>query len=133
MKRSFAFAGAAALMFACAAPFALAQQSTPTNPPEVQQPQTQTPQTQTTPQTTPPNTTPPNTTATDPNPVDRTSPPDQIAGQTSQAAQSTATAAPQGCRTRKQAGEPCACLSDPSRIGQAQSHPDGHNVCVRPD
>jgi hypothetical protein len=44
----------------------------------------------------------------------------------------TDAAAPQGCRTRKQVGEPCACRSDPSRIGTVEAHPDGRNVCVRP-
>lgn len=51
----------------------------------------------------------------------------------SSAAPEAPAAAPQGCRTRKDAGEPCACLSDTSRIGTSTAHPDGHNVCVRPD
>lgn len=41
--------------------------------------------------------------------------------------------APQGCRTRKDAGEPCACLSDTSRVGVSTPSAAGHNVCVRPD
>jgi hypothetical protein len=31
-------------------------------------------------------------------------------------------------------GEPCACLSDPTRIGTAEANPGGgRNICVRPD
>jgi len=37
------------------------------------------------------------------------------------------------CRTRKEAGAACACLSDPSRVGEAEAATDGgRNVCVIP-
>lgn len=118
MRKSFAFGGLAALALLIAAPLSMAQPemappNTPSTPP-VEQPATL--------PATPPSATPP----ADPNPVTPTSPPEQVAPRT------PASAPPQGCTTRKQPGEACACLSDPSRVGEAEAHPDGHNVCVRP-
>lgn len=35
------------------------------------------------------------------------------------------------CRTRKSVGQACACLKDPSRVGEAQAHPEGgRNICL---
>jgi len=45
----------------------------------------------------------------------------------------TPNANPQGCRTRMEAGQPCACRSDPSRVGVSTASENGQNICVRPD
>ncbi|MGQ0533988.1 MAG: hypothetical protein ACT4OF_15045 [Caulobacteraceae bacterium] len=121
MKRTLVLAGAA---FLIAAPIAIAQTTTPPNQPE-----------NTTPAPTPP-VTPPAATTTDPappTPMPSPSAPTAPTPSTGSASAPANDSPPQGCRTRKAAGEACACLSDTSRIGTSTPHPDGHNVCVRPE
>jgi len=109
MKRALALTAAALLL---ASPIALAQQTPPPGvqtPPPTAQPAspTETPApTPTTPATPPPATTP---------------------------APAAPSSEPQGCRTRQPAGEPCACLSDTTRIGVSTANAAGVNICVRPD
>ncbi|HYD88624.1 MAG TPA: hypothetical protein VEA80_14210 [Vitreimonas sp.] len=123
MHRTLALAAAA---FLIAAPVTLAQTTPqPSTPPTTQQPAATTPAP--TPTPTPAPTTAP---ATTPQPAASATAP---ASTPPPAAAASSEAAPQGCRTRKDAGEPCACLSDTSRVGTSTAHPDGHNVCVRPD
>jgi len=129
MKRAIVLAAAA---FLIAAPISFAQTTPPETPPATGTP----------PVTTPPSTgTPPATTrppAAQPAPANPATPatPAPGAGQATPATPATPSANasdanPQGCRTRKAAGEACACLSDTSRVGVSTAHPDGHNVCVR--
>ena len=108
MKRTLILAAAA---FLIAAPISLAQTTPPATPPATSAPPTAAPPVQTAP-----------TTPAMPAP----------SAAPAATAEATSAAAPQGCRTRKAAGEACACLSDTSRIGTSTAHPDGHNVCVRP-
>jgi hypothetical protein len=43
----------------------------------------------------------------------------------------TVASAPGACRTRKDVGEACACVSNPDTVGAAQAAPDGgRNMCV---
>jgi outer membrane biosynthesis protein TonB len=118
MKRLLALTAAACLI---AAPlsFAQTQPPTPQTPPPTQTTPVPTPSNPTTapPATSPPVTTPaPSTTPAAPSTPSATTP----AGE------------PQGCRTRKAEGEPCACLSDTSRIGVSTPNSAGQNICVRP-
>lgn len=106
----------AAAAFLIAAPISLAQTDPPQTPP---------------PTTAPPTTTPPPAQPTPP-PTEPATPADPATPATP-ASPSMSSDAPEGCRTSKAEGEACACLSDTSRIGTAEPHPDGHNVCVRPD
>lgn len=113
MKRLLALTAAACLI---AAPLSFAQ-TTP-------QPTPAPAQTETAP---PPVTTPPPATTTPtptPGPAAPTTPP------------ATTAAAPDGtpqCRTRKEAGEQCSCLSAPTNFGtSAPAESGSHNMCVIP-
>ncbi|MBL8549762.1 MAG: hypothetical protein JNJ73_07235 [Hyphomonadaceae bacterium] len=135
MKKSLSAAGLAAIALLVAAPMTFAQSTTQAPAaqpaaPAAQPAQVQPAQPSATPAT-PASPASPSVapSPTQPNPVSPTSPPDQV----DPAAQSTP-AALQGCRTRKEVGEACACLSDTSRIGTSTANPDGgRNICVRPD
>jgi hypothetical protein len=112
MQRALVLAAAA---FLIAAPISLAQTNPPTTPPTTQAP------------TVTPPATPPAAEPTTP----RSATPATPAAPSATTA-STSSTSPEGCRTRKEAGEACACLSDTNRIGTSTAHPDGYNVCVRP-
>jgi hypothetical protein len=129
MKRSLVVAAAA---FLIAGPIALAQ---PNQTPPAETPPVATP-------TTPPVTQPPPTVPSEPATPATPATPPATPGQTPATPATPATpspnatqpnANPQGCRTRKEAGEPCACRSDPSRIGVSTASENGQNICVRPD
>jgi type IV secretory pathway VirB10-like protein len=130
MKKSLSAAGLAAIALLVAAPMTFAQSTTQGPAARPAAPAAQPAQVQpapAAPAAMP--STPAAPSATQPNPVSPTSPPDRV----DPAAQSTA-AAPQGCRTRKDVGEACACLSDTSRIGASTADPaGGRNICVRQD
>jgi hypothetical protein len=128
MKRMLVVAAAA---FLIAGPIALAQpnQTPPAETPPVATPTTP-PVTQP-PPTVPPEPATPATPATPPTPGQTPATPATPATPSPNATQPIAN--PQGCRTRKEAGEPCACRSDPSRIGVSTASETGQNICVRPD
>jgi len=119
MRRSTLFAAFASVALLAAPVMVMAQpeaapptQSEPAGPPAPPTPAT--PATSATPAA-------PETPAAPPAPTMQQTPPAQ-----------RSEAEPQGCRTRKDAGEACACLSDTDRIGEATPHAGGYNVCVRP-
>lgn len=122
MKRTLLLAAAA---FLIAAPISLAQ-TTPQTPPTSQQPST--------PPSTMPSTPPSSQPATPATPATPGESPATPASPSASSGQTqTAQGEPQGCRTRKPAGEECACRSEPDRVGTSTEHPAGHNVCVRPE
>jgi hypothetical protein len=131
MMRTFALAGAAALALAMTASLSMAQpdKGPPTTMPPTSQGAPATPAAPATSATPATPATPGESGAMPATPAGPATP----ATPASPALESHASAAPQGCRTRKEAGEPCACRSDPTRVGVSTASPTGQNICVRPD
>ncbi|MGE0045189.1 MAG: hypothetical protein AB7J28_00100 [Hyphomonadaceae bacterium] len=130
MHRRFLLGGLAALALACAAPLAIAQPEPSETPATAQPAPPATPANPSAPAPATPAA--PAAPPANPNPVQPTAPPERMAPGAE--APSPTGPTPQGCRTRMDVGEQCACLSDTSRIGTSTADPaGGRNICVRPD
>lgn len=125
MKSPIAF-GAAAALFLMAAPLSLAQVSPPATTPPATTPAT--PETQPAPVTPATPATPAAPSATPATPATPAAPDAASAPQSGEVAGNAA------CRTRKDVGEQCSCLSAPTDFGTSQQSDTGaHNVCVVPN